>query len=220
MQVKNKWFIPYEGFGFHEIAENIALAGKITSMQNFSPGRREYIERTLMPFYNKDGLRISFYIPFLGERPGKDESGREIYYPIRPPEPKEIILEKRGHMTGGFETPSEIRKIYGFGDTVCLCSISEEDVVVAYGKEMYPYTMFLRGPAGAYYSIGIVDRDTQFSGPANAMYWLWKPVGAATDRKAGKGYVPVDLPSLKLIRLKLTKTDISKVYEELPAFES
>lgn len=202
---KETWFRPYENFSLSDVSRNIRFFSHLEALSSDIIEKPEGVGQQYIPYYDKDGLWIIYDRTLLDESDmTKTSNGARVYYPIRPPNPEEIV--RKGHVVAN-----------GFGNLLCMYSLNNEETITIHGIELYPYALFLQAPSGTYYSIGsVVVADEEDS--IDASYVRWKPYRSAQD--AGYSSVPTNLPSLQKLEFKLSRLDPDFVCKQIPFFQA
>src|SRR3989338_4881295 len=209
-----EWFQPYADFGANDIAKNIGLSRAVERMAGATLPERTVRERA-MSRYRRDDFTVSLDWPYVDENDfNRTEYGRRIYYPVRSPNTEDFIRVKT--MIGGAIA------VRGFGELDIQIDLKEEEIVRTFGKGIYPHALLLRTSSGIYYSVGIVvgPEDHPLVKDPGVGYSTWKPGEPYEDANEEEGvvFVPVDLPSLKELELKLMEVEPTYVHEQIPLF--
>jgi len=217
MSRENEWFRPYESFKFNDMGLNIKLQTVLDEFAEKRLGIRKpkdhHLRERVIPSFKTDDFSIGFDYANVDKEDRNKYRGRKIYYPVRQPNPEEIVSRSDFRFEIGVETV-----VSGFGEIFCVKDpVKEEEIIRIREKELYPYGLFLRTLSEIFYSIGILIRsEDEEAGRPGVVYSLWRPHDRVGE--IGKIYVPVDLSSLRKLEFNFSKLDRNLLCKDSDSF--
>ncbi len=215
---KETWFKPYKDFDIGNQLDFLKFVSEEDGEDYNYPPIPFHLE---IAFHEGEDWSISFLDAdtYPGDLNKSPYSELGIYYPFGVPHSEEIepgITRTDNGMV--------VDRIKSFGDLVFDIACCESDFITFLDKRLFPFGIFIKTPIGTFYSlpdlngISVIDEEDR-KDPKNdleVLYDLWKPY--ETSEPAGSLYVPLNLPSLKVLEFKLSRLEPGFIYENIAAF--